>query len=158
MLRDIFTLLFSWVTSRFGRSWWPRVLRRRFAAARLLGLRVRNPQPRWSLCDEPITRSDNSYRICCVSVIVKLRYWGAPGPRGAIASREGGSFVISLLIIPNLATELASHSNAGRVAESDPRSWPDKIMNLYNYIVLKKINSDVIRDVLVRKWRKNNSF
>ena len=50
-------------------------------------------------------------------------------PRGAIASHwGGGSFVISFLIILNIATELASHTNAGRVAGSDPRSWPDKIM------------------------------
>ena len=52
----------------------------------------------------------------------------------------GGSFVISLLIILNVATELVYHTNAGRVAGSDPRSWPDKIMNLYNSILLKKKN------------------
>ena len=62
-------------------SQWPRGLRRRSAAARLLRLRVRIPQGAWmsvcceccvlsgrSLCDELITRSEESYRLWCVVV------------------------------------------------------------------------------------------
>jgi len=59
------------------RSQWPRGLRGRFAAARLLGLWVRILQGAWifvvivvlpgrGLCDEPIIRPEESYRLCCV--------------------------------------------------------------------------------------------
>ena len=73
-------------------SQWPRGLRRGFAAARLLGLWVRIPPGARmpvsceccvlsgrDLCDGPITRPDESYRVClCVflSVIVKPRRGG----------------------------------------------------------------------------------
>jgi hypothetical protein len=62
-------------------SQWPRGLRRRSAAARLLRLWVRIPQAAWVsvcceccvlsgrvLCDELITRQEESYRLCCVIV------------------------------------------------------------------------------------------
>ena len=64
---------------RLGRSQWPRGLRRRSTAARLLGLWVRIPPRAWmfvccecfvlsgrGLCDELITRPDDSYRLWCV--------------------------------------------------------------------------------------------
>ena len=64
-----------------GRSQWPRSLRRRSAAARLLGLWVRIPPGTWTfvcceccvlsgrgLCDELITRSEASSRLWCVVV------------------------------------------------------------------------------------------
>jgi hypothetical protein len=40
------------------------------------------------LCDGTITRPEDSYRVWCfeLSVIVKLRQWGGPGPLGAVAS------------------------------------------------------------------------
>ena len=59
---------------------WPRGLRRGSAAERLLGLRVRIPPRawicflrvlcvvRWGLCDGPITRPEESYRVWCVWV------------------------------------------------------------------------------------------
>ena len=69
------------------RSQWPRVLRRRFAAARLLRSWVRIPPGAWmfvcceccvlsgrGLCDELITRPEESYRMCCV--VVCLLYSG----------------------------------------------------------------------------------
>ena len=61
-------------------SWsqWPRGLRRRSAAARLLGSWVRIPPRAWmfvccvlsgrGLCDELITRPEESYRLWCVDV------------------------------------------------------------------------------------------
>jgi len=60
-----------------SRSQWPRGLRRRSAAARLLRLWVRIPPAVWmsvvnvvlsgrGLCDELITRPEESYRLCCV--------------------------------------------------------------------------------------------
>ena len=62
-------------------SQWPRGLRRRSAAARRLRLWVRIPPGAWmfvcceccvlsgrSLCDELITRPEESYRLCCVVV------------------------------------------------------------------------------------------
>jgi hypothetical protein len=64
-----------------GRSQWPRVLRRRFAAARLLRLWVRISPGAWmficcecrvlsgrGLCDELITCPEESYRVWCVVV------------------------------------------------------------------------------------------
>jgi len=71
-----------------GRSQWPRGLRRRSAAARLLRSWVRIPLGAWmfvlceccvlsgrGLCDELITRPEESYRLCCVVVcdLEKLR-------------------------------------------------------------------------------------
>ena len=67
-----------------------RGLMRVFAAARLLGLRVRIPPGSWmsvfceccllsgrGLCVEPITHAEKSYRVCCaLSVIVKYRTGG----------------------------------------------------------------------------------
>jgi hypothetical protein len=63
------------------RSQWPRGLRRRSAAARLLRLWVRIPSKKWmfvcceccvwsgrGLCDELITRPEESYRLWCVVV------------------------------------------------------------------------------------------
>jgi hypothetical protein len=63
------------------RSQWLHVLRCGFAAARLLGLWVRIPPGAWmfacceccllsgrGLCDEPITRRGESYRLWCVVV------------------------------------------------------------------------------------------
>ena len=63
------------------RSQWPRGLRRRSAAARLLRLWVRIPPGAWmfvcceccvlsgrGLCDELITRPEKSYRLWCVVV------------------------------------------------------------------------------------------
>jgi len=62
------------------RSQWSRDLRRRSAATRLLRLWVRIPPGAWmsvccdccvsgrSLCDELITRTEESYRLCCVVV------------------------------------------------------------------------------------------
>ena len=63
------------------RSKWPRGLRRRSAAARLLRLWVRIPPEAWTfvcceccvfsvsgLCDELITRPEESYRLWCFVV------------------------------------------------------------------------------------------
>jgi len=73
-------------------SQWPRVLRRRSSAARLLRLWFRIP-PRAclsvyceccvlsgrGLCDELITRPEESYRLWCV-VVCELKSWGRRGP------------------------------------------------------------------------------
>ena len=62
-----------------SRSQWPRALRRRSSAARLLRLWVRIPLGAWmsvccechvlsgrGLCDELITRPEESYQLWCV--------------------------------------------------------------------------------------------
>jgi hypothetical protein len=64
-----------------SRSQWPRGQRRVFAAVRLQRLSVRIPRAAWmfvcfecrvlsdrGLCDELITRPDESYQLCCVVV------------------------------------------------------------------------------------------
>ena len=70
-------ICFNWIC----RSQWPRGLRCRSTAARLLGLWVRIPPGAWmfvcceccvlsgrGLCDELITRREESYRLWCVVV------------------------------------------------------------------------------------------
>jgi len=72
-------LFFYFVKNTYCRSQWPRGLRRRSAAARLLILWVRIPPGAWmfvlceccvlsgrGLCDELITRPEESYRLWCV--------------------------------------------------------------------------------------------
>ena len=74
------------------RSQWPRGLRRRSAAARLLRLWVRIPPGAWMsvfcvccellgrvLCDELITRPEESYRLWCVVVCDLERRWSTGG-------------------------------------------------------------------------------
>ena len=92
------------------RSQWPRGLRHRFAAARLLRLWVRIPPREWmfvccaccvlsgrGLCDELITRPEESYRLCCV-IVCDLgtswirRPWTALG-RSATGKKEGVSIL-----------------------------------------------------------------
>jgi len=82
---------------KYCRSQWPRGLRRRSAAVRLLRLWIQIPPGAWmsvccecrvllgrGLCDELITRSEESYQLCCV-VICNLetswmrRPWAAGG-------------------------------------------------------------------------------
>ena len=73
--------IFHFVLSHSSRSQWPRGLRRRSAAAHLLRSWVRIPPGAWmfvcceccvlsgrGLCDELITRPDESYRLWCVVV------------------------------------------------------------------------------------------
>jgi len=73
--------MFAVPSGMCGRSRWPRGLRRRSAAARLLRLWVRIPPGEWmsvcceccvlsgrSLCDELVTRPEESYRLWCVVV------------------------------------------------------------------------------------------
>ena len=73
-------------------SQWPRGLRRRSAAARLLRLWVRIPPGAWmfvfyeccvlsgrGLCDDLITRPEESYRLCCVVMCdLETSRMGAP--------------------------------------------------------------------------------
>ena len=71
--------LFSLTNTQFGRSQWPRGLRRRSTAARLLRLWVRIPPEAWmfvcceccvssgkGLCDALITRPEESYQLWCI--------------------------------------------------------------------------------------------
>ena len=76
--------IFRYVIFSQCRSHWPRGLRRRSAAARLLRLWVRIPPGSWmffcceccvlsgrGLCDWLITRPEESYRLWCVAVCVQ---------------------------------------------------------------------------------------
>ena len=98
-----------------GRSQWPRGLRRRYAAARQLRLWVRIPREAWmsvcceccvlsgrGLCDQLITRREESYRLWCV-VVCEPETWRGPGPLGG---RGGGCSAknkqTKILLIPSL--------------------------------------------------------
>ena len=77
-------------------SQWPRCLRRRSAAARLLRSCIRIPPGAWmsvccefcvlsgrSLCEVLITRPDYSYRLCCVVVCdLETSWMRRPWPTG----------------------------------------------------------------------------
>jgi hypothetical protein len=78
---QINTGFFSASANNILRSQWPRRLRRGSAAARLLELWVRIPPRAWmsvccewcifsgrGLCDELITRPEESYRVWCIVV------------------------------------------------------------------------------------------
>ena len=78
VLRTACCVLFIICICQWCRSQWPRGLRRRSAAARLLRSWVRIPPGAWmfvccelsgrGLCDELITRPEESYRLWCVVV------------------------------------------------------------------------------------------
>ena len=87
------------------RSQWPCGLRRRSAAARLLRLWVRIPPGAWmfvcydcrmlsgrGLCDELITRPEESYRLWCVVVCdletSRMRPWPALGRRATAKKKK----------------------------------------------------------------------
>ena len=85
-----------------GRSQWSRGLRRRSAAARLPRLWVRIPPGAWmsvccecrvlsgrGLCDELITRSEESYRLWCVVVCdLETSWMKRPWPTGGCCAKE----------------------------------------------------------------------
>jgi hypothetical protein len=94
LLYNRFRILF--ILHYICRSGWPRDLRRRSAAARLLRLWVRIPSGAWMsvccdccvlsgrcLCDELITRPEESYRLWCVVVCDLQTSWmRRPWPTG----------------------------------------------------------------------------
>jgi len=76
-----FLIINKRIIQKISWSQWPRGLRRRSAAARLLRLWVRIPTGAWmfvcceccvlsgrGLCDELITLPEEPYRLCCVVV------------------------------------------------------------------------------------------
>ena len=91
-----------------GRSQWPCGLRRRSAAARLLRSWVRIPPGAWmfvcceccvlsgkGLCDELITRPEESYRLWYVVVcdLEKPREWGGHDPRWVAGPKKVSIYV-----------------------------------------------------------------
>jgi len=107
-------------------SLWPRGLMRRSAAARLLRMGVRIPPGEWmsvecvvlsgwGLCDELITRPEESYRLWCV-VVCDLetswmrRPWPSSGGGGGVGLKNkqkktfwpsGESFGLAISVPPN---------------------------------------------------------
>ena len=93
---------FIWLMPFKGRSRWPRGLGRRSAAVRLLGLWVRIPPVAWTsfccdcrvlsgrgLCDELITRPEESYRLWCVVVCdLKTSWMRRPWPTGGCCVKK----------------------------------------------------------------------
>jgi hypothetical protein len=101
-------------------SQWPRDLRRRYSATRPLRLWVRIPPGEWmfvycercvlsgrGLCDEPITRPEESYRlwrVVCdqetsINEEAKARYWAVKiQPQWVVTSGERTSLTTQLLL------------------------------------------------------------
>ena len=99
VIREYFSVIVT-----LNRSQWPRGLRRRSTAARLLISWVRIPPEAWmsvcceccvlsgkGLCDELITRPEESYRLFCVVVCdLKISSTRRPGPIGGCCTKRGG--------------------------------------------------------------------
>ena len=103
----------------YSRSQWPRGLRRRSAAARLLRLWVRIPPGAWmsvccvccvfsgrGLCDELIPRPEESHRLWCVVVCdletLKMRRpWPALG-RSVTGKKGKNIYILIYLFLFNL--------------------------------------------------------
>ena len=104
------------------RSQWPSGLRRGSTADRLLGLRVRIPPEAWmsvccgccvwsgrGLCDGPIARPEESYRLWCVIVwSTNLENEAALVSVGQLRNRK------SMLNERNLTTETGGITRTGR--------------------------------------------
>ena len=115
---------------RICRSQWPRGLRRRSAAARLLRSWVRIPPGAWmfvcceccvsgrGLCDELITRPEESYRLWCVVVcdIEKPQEWGGHDPRWVAAPQKKKFRICG----PELLSRYSDSQRDGRSGDQIP--------------------------------------
>jgi hypothetical protein len=95
-------IYYNYLLTSWCRSQWPRGLRRRSAAARLLGLWVRNPLGAWmfvcceccvlsgrGLCAELITRLEESYQLWCVVVCdLETSWMRRPYPTGGCRAKN----------------------------------------------------------------------
>ena len=102
MQSEIIPHLISLLTHNMSRSQWPRGLRRRSAAARLLRLWVRIPPEAWmfvccecfvlsgrGLCDELIIRLEKSYWLWCVTVCdLETSWMRRPWPTGGCRAKN----------------------------------------------------------------------
>ena len=161
------------------RSQWPRSLRRRSAAARLLRLWVRIPPRAWmsfcceccvlsdiGLCDELITRPKESYRLCCVGCVWyrKPREWRVPGPLGAVAPKK--KKVPYLLVICWFLRQAVTHNeliNLIPFVLLPPDSYLDTVCNSVHgcAVICRSINmrlknaaipKDLSQEPLCRIW------
>jgi len=103
----VFFFFFSWLYLFVKcRSQCPRGLRRRSAAARLLRLWVRIPPGSWmsvcceccvlsggGLCDELITRPEESYRLWCVVCDSETSWMWRPWPTGGCRAKNKRTFI-----------------------------------------------------------------
>jgi len=86
----------------------PRGLRRRSATARLLRLWVRIPPEAWmfeccvlsgrGLCDEPITRPEESYRLWCVVCDLETSRMRRPRPTGRLSSQKKETKILTVTL------------------------------------------------------------
>jgi hypothetical protein len=92
---------YNYLLTSWRRSHWPRGLRRRSVAACLLGLWVRIPPGAWmfvcceccvlsgrSLCEELITRPEESYRLWCVVCDLETSWTRRPWPTGGCRAKN----------------------------------------------------------------------
>jgi len=79
---------------RLHRFQWPHDLKRASAAARFVGLQVRNPPWAWLSvtcdCCLLLGRTDHSSIVWCVwmNVTMTFRLWGGPGPLWSVCKRK----------------------------------------------------------------------
>ena len=104
---------------------WPRGLTRRFASARLLRLCVRIPPGAWMLvsceccvlsgrvlCDQVITRPEESYRLWCVVVCdLEMSWIRKPWPTGGCRVKNMTEKAIDNISFRYMGTMVAKHGN-----------------------------------------------
>ena len=111
------------------RSQRSRDLKHASAAARFLGLQVRNPPCAWMSvtcdCCLLLGRADHSSRVCCVwiNVTTKLRLWGGPVPLWSVCTRKNlrWQYIAPLTVIrADSPSPLMYHANYFSYCTSAP--------------------------------------
>ena len=129
---------------------WPRGLRRRSAAARLLRLRVRIPPETWTfvcrkccvlsgicLCDELITRPEEPYRLWCVVVYdLETSWMRKPWPTGVLSHvpRTMHSPYIARFVLV-ISSACFNSKTAGRISNKFILKVSAKLFTFISFVI-----------------------
>ena len=163
------------------RSQWPRSLRRRSAAACLLRSWVRIPQEAWrfvcceccvlsgrGLCDELITRPEESYRLWCVVVCdLETSRVGAPYIYDISSLRVNWTLLMSkdvamgvgyVINLPRSVERQKKHSatlQAYKIQERPPPPLPPSVQKLSAFRLLTEKSNIKIHNTLILESRNS---
>jgi hypothetical protein len=158
--------IFCPVRIKFCRFQWPRGLRRRSAASCLLRLWVRIPRVVWMfvccycclwsgrrLCDELITRPEESYRMWCVVVCdLETSWMRRPLGGGAVAPETNKQTRIKfykISFITSIQIYLCDHVGL----------WVRVSWQIYSYVTLSALHFTFGKgDLISQNWVKNRAI